>query len=149
MFHRIIFILLIVSSPSRNFYRCTGCFQSKINIACRNTHILGDQGADKGGEGKSKRAEKYIWNEEKWRTARRALLAVLIRHLKKASSDITTKKPLRCGCLDIRWNPWYCQFDPTVLFQTEWNLLPQPIAIIFDIPCQKIKALAHFHFCSS
>ena len=27
--------------------------------------ILGDQGADKGGEGKSKRAEKYIWNEEK------------------------------------------------------------------------------------
>ena len=31
------FILLIVSSPSRNFYRCTGCFQSNINIACRNT----------------------------------------------------------------------------------------------------------------
>ena len=29
-------------------------------------------GADKGGEGKSKRAEKYIWNEEKLRTARRA-----------------------------------------------------------------------------
>ena len=28
MFHRIIFILLIVSSSSRNFYRCTGCFQS-------------------------------------------------------------------------------------------------------------------------
>ena len=27
--------------------------------------ILGDPGADKGGEGKSKRAEKYIWNEEK------------------------------------------------------------------------------------
>ena len=23
--------------PSRNFYRCTGCFQSKINITCRNT----------------------------------------------------------------------------------------------------------------
>ena len=37
MFHRIIFILLIVSSPSRNFYCCTGCFQSNINIACRNT----------------------------------------------------------------------------------------------------------------
>ena len=37
MFHRIIFILLIVSSPSRNFYRCTGCFESNINIACRNT----------------------------------------------------------------------------------------------------------------
>ena len=28
--------------------------------------ILGDPGADKGGEGKSKRAEKYIWNEEKF-----------------------------------------------------------------------------------
>ena len=28
-------------------------------------YILGDPGADKGGEGKSKRAEKYIWNEEK------------------------------------------------------------------------------------
>ena len=27
--------------------------------------IVGDPGADKGGEGKSKRAEKYIWNEEK------------------------------------------------------------------------------------
>ena len=27
--------------------------------------ILGDPGEDKGGEGKSKRAEKYIWNEEK------------------------------------------------------------------------------------
>ena len=30
-----------------------------------NKLILGDPGADKGGEGKSKRAEKYIWNEEK------------------------------------------------------------------------------------
>ena len=28
-------------------------------------HILGDPGADKGGKGKSKRAEKYICNEEK------------------------------------------------------------------------------------
>ena len=36
MLHWIIFILLIVSSPSRNFYCCTGCFQS-LNIACRNT----------------------------------------------------------------------------------------------------------------
>ena len=27
--------------------------------------ILGDPGADKGGQEKSKRAEKYIWNEEK------------------------------------------------------------------------------------
>ena len=27
--------------------------------------ILRDPGADKGGEGKSKRAGKYIWNEEK------------------------------------------------------------------------------------
>ena len=28
-------------------------------------YILGDPGADSGDEGKSKRAEKYIWNEEK------------------------------------------------------------------------------------
>ena len=28
-------------------------------------NILGDPGPDKGGEGKSKGAEKYIWNEEK------------------------------------------------------------------------------------
>ena len=28
-------------------------------------HILGNPGADSGSEGKSKRAEKYIWNEEK------------------------------------------------------------------------------------
>ena len=34
--------------------------------------ILGDPGADSGGKGKSKQAEKYIWNEEKYRTARRA-----------------------------------------------------------------------------
>ena len=27
--------------------------------------ILGDPGTDKGGEGKSKRAKKYIWHEEK------------------------------------------------------------------------------------
>ena len=27
--------------------------------------ILGDPGADKVGEGKSKRVEKFIWNEEK------------------------------------------------------------------------------------
>ena len=27
--------------------------------------ILGDPGADKGGEGKSKQAEKYVWNQEK------------------------------------------------------------------------------------
>ena len=27
--------------------------------------ILGDPRADSGDEGKSKRAEKYIWNEEK------------------------------------------------------------------------------------
>ena len=30
-----------------------------------NRYILGDPGADKGGEGNSKRVEKYIWNEEK------------------------------------------------------------------------------------
>ena len=33
---------------------------------CRRIQlILGDPGADKGGEGKCKPAEKYIWNEEK------------------------------------------------------------------------------------
>ena len=32
---------------------------------CCSVLILGDPGADSGGEGKSKRAEKYIWNEEK------------------------------------------------------------------------------------
>ena len=31
---------------------------------CSKT-ILRDPGADEGGEGKSKWAEKYIWNEEK------------------------------------------------------------------------------------
>ena len=37
MFHRIIFLLLIVSSLSWNFNRCTVCFQSFMNIACRST----------------------------------------------------------------------------------------------------------------
>ena len=37
MFHRIIFLLLIVSSLSWNFNRCYVCFQSFINIACRST----------------------------------------------------------------------------------------------------------------
>ena len=37
MFHRIIFLLLIVSSLSRNFNRCSVCFQSFMNIACRST----------------------------------------------------------------------------------------------------------------
>ena len=31
----------------------------------KSNPILGDPGTDKGGKGKSKRAEKYIWNEEK------------------------------------------------------------------------------------
>ena len=35
--HRVVFILLIVGSPTRNFYRCTGCIQSNINLSCRNT----------------------------------------------------------------------------------------------------------------
>ena len=34
-------------------------------VLCIHVIILGDPGADKWGEGKSKRAEKYIWNEEK------------------------------------------------------------------------------------
>jgi len=34
-------------------------------LKCRGAIILGDPGADSGDEGKSKRAEKYIWNEEK------------------------------------------------------------------------------------
>ena len=33
MFHRIKFVLLILRSPSRNFYRRAGCFQSYINIS--------------------------------------------------------------------------------------------------------------------
>ena len=37
MLHRIIFPLLIVSSLSCNFNRCAVCFQSFMNIACRNT----------------------------------------------------------------------------------------------------------------
>ena len=36
VFCRIIFISLIVSSPSRNFYSCAAYFQSYINIACRS-----------------------------------------------------------------------------------------------------------------
>ena len=37
MFHRIIFLLLIVSSLSCNFNRCAVCFQSFMNIACKST----------------------------------------------------------------------------------------------------------------
>ena len=37
MFHRIIFLLLIVSTLSCNFNRCAVCFQSFMNIACRST----------------------------------------------------------------------------------------------------------------
>ena len=37
MFHRIIFLSLIVSSLSCNFNRCAVCFQSFMNIACRST----------------------------------------------------------------------------------------------------------------
>ena len=37
MFHRVIFLLLIVSSLSCNFNRCAVCFQSFMNIACRST----------------------------------------------------------------------------------------------------------------
>ena len=51
-----------------------GTEASGNNLVFQSICILG--GADKGGEGKSKRTEKYIWNEEKLRTARRALLAV-------------------------------------------------------------------------
>ena len=35
------------------------------SVSVRTLTILGDPGADSGDEGKSKRAEKYIWNEEK------------------------------------------------------------------------------------
>ena len=45
---------------------------NEAKLTCLEIAILGDPGADKGGEEKSKRVEKYIWNEEKWRTARRA-----------------------------------------------------------------------------
>ena len=37
MFHRTIFVLLIVSKLSCNFNRCAVCFQSFMNIACRST----------------------------------------------------------------------------------------------------------------
>ena len=36
-----------------------------IRIKLVHFRILGDPGADSGDEGKSKRAEKYIWREEK------------------------------------------------------------------------------------
>ena len=50
---------MIELSPSVDSYDVTKFRQNVSKI------ILGDPGADKGGEGKSKRAEKYIWNEEK------------------------------------------------------------------------------------
>ena len=37
MFHRIIFLSLIVSSLSCNFNRCAVCFQSFMDIACKST----------------------------------------------------------------------------------------------------------------
>ena len=37
MFHRIVFLLLIVSILSCNFHRCAVCFQSFMNIACGST----------------------------------------------------------------------------------------------------------------
>ena len=40
------------------------CFLKKIK-ECDTITILGDPGAYSGDEGKSKRAEKFIWNEEK------------------------------------------------------------------------------------
>ena len=36
MFHRIIFLLYIVSNRSCNFNRCAVCFWSFMNIACRS-----------------------------------------------------------------------------------------------------------------
>ena len=37
----------------------------KLRSSSTFTLILGDPGAESGGKGKSKRAEKYTWNEEK------------------------------------------------------------------------------------
>ena len=37
--------------------------RSKVRVHGPLVHVLSSP--DKGGEGKSKRAEKYIWNEEK------------------------------------------------------------------------------------
>ena len=51
---------------------CTPAVDVTIYYANQTTGILPDPGADKGGEGKSKRAEKYIWNEQNERKARRA-----------------------------------------------------------------------------
>ena len=42
-----------------------GTEASGNNLVFQSICIFGDPGADKGGEGKSKRAGKYIWNEEK------------------------------------------------------------------------------------
>ena len=47
----------------RTFYLLLVPYQSNSHDIC--IIILGDPGANKGGEGKSKRVEKYIWNEEK------------------------------------------------------------------------------------
>ena len=52
-------ILNIVLLFSRN--NVCIAMSEKWKVGC----ILGDPGADSGSEGKSKRAEKYIWNEEK------------------------------------------------------------------------------------
>ena len=53
---------------SRPFQLFKGSRKSNIpikKVASLKVNILGDPGADSGGKGKSKRAEKYIWNEEK------------------------------------------------------------------------------------
>ena len=43
-----------------------GAYMSSRNFSKNwGPSILRDPEADKGGEGKSKRVEKYIWNEEK------------------------------------------------------------------------------------
>ena len=58
--------ILVVISFQFDIVCCQALLQAKANLCkCSNLGILGDPGADKGGKGKSKRVEKYIWNEEK------------------------------------------------------------------------------------
>ena len=56
------FIQIFGSILTQDFFKT---FFQNNNFFFKTLIILGDPGADKGDEGKSKRAEKYIWNEEK------------------------------------------------------------------------------------
>ena len=55
------------TTPSAHVADCAfyGGFSCGHTFCNCDVGILGDPGADKGGEGKSKGVENYIWNEEK------------------------------------------------------------------------------------